>query len=123
MKKRNAVLALTVAFVLLFSACTALLPKQIVGEWTKTETVLGVVTETKYVFNEDGTGTIPAVLGIDLPITYTIEEDVLEIKVTTPEMIEEFAEDLTSKKYTVQIKGKTLTLTNGDKTIELTRKK
>lgn len=123
MKKAKALLALLTVSVLLFSACTALLPKMIVGEWTKTNTVLGVVTETKYVFNEDGTGTMPAVLGFDIPMTYTIEEDVLEIKITTPELVEEMVEGISTQKYTIQINGDKLILKDGDKTVELTRKK
>ena len=123
MKKAKALLALLTVSVLLFSACTALLPKMIVGEWTKTNTVLGVVTETKYVFNEDGTGTMPAVLGFDIPMTYTIEEDVLEIKITTPELVEEMVEGISTQTYTIQINGDKLILKDGDKTVELTRKK
>ena len=47
---------------------------KIVGTWSTQEKVLGTInTETRYTFNEDGTGKVRTVLGIEFNMTYGID--------------------------------------------------
>lgn len=75
-------LSLFIVAVLIFglSGCFGSLnEKLIVGTWIAKKNVLGLVSETEYVFNEDGTGSMSTVLGIKVATTYTIDEDTLSI--------------------------------------------
>ena len=100
---------LIIAVVLTVSCGAA---ERIVGTWKNQNTVLGVVVETTYVFNEDGTGSIGALLDIPINMTYVVEKDVLTITYNTLG-VETIIE------YTVAFSGETLTLTNDSETITL----
>lgn len=107
--RKIAALVLVVVMVFMLSACLA--PKlAIVGTWKSEETVLGVVTQTSYTFNEDGTGEMTGVLTV--PFTYIFTEDKLCI---TTKVIG--IENTTS--YTYQFSGKKLTLTGEKETLVL----
>ena len=103
--------AMLLAVIMLFGlvACTS--PnKAIVGTWKSQNTVLGVVTETKYVFNEGGTGTISTFLNVDF--TYAFAEDKLII--TTVALGIE-----SSDVYSFAFDGDKLTLSNDEETVIL----
>ncbi len=106
--KKTFLVILAVAMAVMLVSCT--MPwNSIVGTWVNQNTVLGVVTETGYVFNEDGTGSRNVVLDVDF--TYTVDGDSLTI---TYEVLGiEYTEE-----YTFKISGNTLTLTDdsGDTT-------
>ncbi len=107
--KRTVIALLTIVMILMVVACSAP-EKSIVGTWKSQNTFLGVVTETKYVFNEDGTGTKSTVLDVDF--TYTIAEDKLTITTVTL--------GIESKdEYSFQFKDNKLILTNDSETIDL----
>ncbi len=109
MKKRIiAVLAAVMLFVL--TSCS----QSVVGEWKSHSSVLGVVTETEWTFNEDGTGEKDNVLKVDF--TYTVDGDKLQI--TTDPLGIKLTEE-----YTFKIKGNKLTLTRNSESIELERVK
>ncbi len=109
MKRAFAIILVVVMTTVMLSSCT--LPWQsVVGTWKREETILGVVTETTYVFNEDGTGTMTLVLDFDF--TYTIEGNQLTITTTTLGIE-------SSEVYTYKRSGNTLTLTNDSETITL----
>lgn len=102
-------LFLVLTMALGFVSCAT--PEQsIVGEWKCQESILGVVTETKYTFNEDGTGTKSAVVDVDF--TYSFTEDKLII--TTSVLGVESKDE-----YFFKFSGKKLELTGKDKTINL----
>lgn len=75
------ILASLLIAVMLLSLCACVPAKLfIVGQWKSQTKVLGVVTETVYTFNKDGTGTKSNVL--DIPFTYSFSEDKLLITTT-----------------------------------------
>ncbi len=115
-------LALMMALVLatMLGACSLGLGKvKIVGTWENTKTVLGADVTTTYIFNADGTGTVKTPLGIDAGFTYTLTDDVLEIKMTALEAI-----GVSSGKYTVSFSGNKMYMTTDTLglTVEYTKK-
>lgn len=104
-------IAMTLVLVCLLCACAAPADK-IVGTWKNQKTVLGIVTETTYVFREDGTGKRSGIL--DVEFTYDIIEDQLVLTFS--------AIGLESKEtYSYAFEGDTLTLTGNGETMVLTR--
>lgn len=102
-------------FVIVISLCACVAPeKVIVGTWKSQTTVLGIVTETKYTFNEDGTGTKSNV--IDVSFTYSFEDDKLVITTSTLGIEN-------TDKYAFEFKGDSLTLTNDKETVNLEKVK
>ncbi len=109
------VLAGLLLAVMVLGLCACAAPeKAIVGTWKNQSTVLGVVTETTFTFNEDGTGTKSSVLDVDF--TYSIEEETLLI--TTSALGIEYTE-----KYSFDFKINKLVLTGEKDTIELEKVK
>lgn len=107
---KRAIAALLV-MVLVLTLCSCASPeKAIVGTWKSQNTVLGVVTETKYVFNEDGTGTMTNI--IDIGFTYAFVDEKLVITTETLGI-------QSSTEYTYQFDGSKLTLRNDNDTINL----
>jgi hypothetical protein len=104
------VLSFVLVLVLVAAMCGCSPEKAIVGTWTSKNTVLGVVTETTYVFRADGTGERSGLL--TTAFTYTITEDALEL--TTSVMGLEHKES-----YAYRFEGKKLTLTGGNEPIVL----
>ena len=104
------VLSLVLVFVLVAAMCGCSPEKAIEGTWKSRNTVLGVVTETTYVFRADGTGERSGLL--TTAFTYTITEDALEL--TTSVMGLEHKES-----YAYRFEGKKLTLTGGNEPIVL----
>ena len=78
MKKVISVILIAVLMLCMVTSCGS---KALVGTWSRQYSVLGVVNEDKFVFNEDGTGELTTVLGIGLDMTYTAEDGVLNIVV------------------------------------------
>lgn len=101
--------------LLVFGMCACSSPEEsIVGTWTSRNTVLGIVTETVYTFNEDGTGTKSNVLDIDF--TYAFSEEKLSITTTT------FGIEITEE-YSYEFKDSKLVLTGENDTISLEKVK
>ena len=101
--------------VMVFALCSCAAPeKSIVGTWKNQTTVLGVVTETTYTFNEDGTGTKSNVL--DINFTYSFEEEKLLITTSTLGIEN-------TEKYSFDFNGDKLVLTGEKETIELEKVK
>ncbi|MBE6916698.1 MAG: hypothetical protein E7470_02160 [Ruminococcaceae bacterium] len=110
---RKAIAAvLVLVLVLSLSACTP--QKKVLGTWKHQSNVFGIVTETLYTFNEDGTGTMSTL--VDIAFTYTIDDNVLRITTTVLEMSH-------TDTYTYQFDGDKLTLTGDNETLELTKVK
>ncbi len=88
MKKALSILVALLVVVIGLSGCAGLNEsmneRMIIGTWTAKNNVFGVVTETEYTFNEDGTGSMSTVLGIGIATTYTIDEDSITINTDTP---------------------------------------
>lgn len=112
MKKVVATLLL-MAMALMFCFC-AVPEKSIVGEWTSKVTVLGVVTETTYTFNDDGTGSISNVL--DIAFTYAFEDEKLVMTMSILGME-------SSIEYDYSFKGDTLVLTSEGESVTLEKVK
>lgn len=87
----------------------AISERLIVGEWTSKTNVMGVVTETTYTFNEDKTGSISGLFGIELATTYNIDDTHLIVVTDTPTLQKTF-------KYTYEIDGEKLILVDDDGT-------
>ena len=115
--KKTAIRFICAVAVLLLTACAlvscASAEKQIIGEWVDTNNILGIETETVYVFNEDGTGTKKALLTADF--TYTIKDDKLFLTYNTLGIE-------TTDEFTFELKDDTLTLTKGGNVVTLDRK-
>ncbi len=109
------VLALSVALIMVLClfACSA--KNLLVGSWEHEETVLGVVTRSTYVFNEDGTGKTTTVLGIELDMTYVVDGDKLSI--TTETLGVE-----STKEYTFELTVNELTIIDGEERTVYTKK-
>ena len=112
MQKFIAVLLLV---VMVFTLCACAGPeKAIVGTWKSQNTILSIVTETTYTFNEDGTGTKSNVL--DIKFTYSFEGE--ELLITTSALGIENTE-----KYAYEFNGDKLVLTGDKETINLEKVK
>ena len=112
MRKILAILLLVMMTLVLFSCAKP--EEEILGTWKHQNTVLGVVTETTYTFNADGTGTKSNVLDVDF--TYSFLGDKLQI--TTSALGVGFVEQ-----YTFDFKGDKLLLTDEKETLELQKVK
>lgn len=119
-------LSFAAAFLMLALAVVSCSPQSMIkGTWVKQETVLGIVTETSYVFGDDGTGSMSTVLGIDIPMTYTIDSSKLTVKIDTFDVAENVLEQLGidySVEYSYTIVGNKLTLNDGKKDMVFTKK-
>lgn len=110
MKKVTALL-LVLVLMLCFAGCT---PQQkIIGTWKNQTSALGVVVETSYTFNEDGTGTMSTFLLTGIAFTYTISGDVLTItsNVLGVEGTTEFQVEFEGDRLTMTANGESVTLT------------
>ena len=104
--------ALLLAAMAMCVLCSCASPEeQLVGTWKRQDTVLGVVTETKYTFNEDGTGTRSGIIGTDF--SYTIDGDKLILTAKV------FGIDTGTETYSYKINGKKLLMTRDGETLEL----
>ncbi len=120
--KKIKLIAIVAAVLFVLAACSA--QDRIVGTWKSQTTVLGVVTEQEYVFNEDGTGSTPGILGIPAAMTYTIDGNSLVVKNAVLDAAEEIVGKDLSTTYTVEFGIDTLTLIDKDgEEIKLTKSK
>ena len=110
------ILAVVLVAVLALAFCACFPEKQIIGTWKNQETVLGVVVETTYVFNEDGTGTMSVGNVVPVELEYSFKDDKLNITVNTLGI-------KTTTEYSFDFKGDELTLTNGSNSIKLVKQK
>ncbi len=109
------IISVALVALLLLSLCACVPPeKAIVGTWTNQKTVLGVVTETKYVFNADGTGTRTTIL--EMGFTYEISGDKLAITTETLGI-------KNTEEYTFIFEDGKLILTNSLGSLELEKAK
>lgn len=109
------ILAVALLIVMLLGLCACTAPeKSIVGTWKNQCTVLGIVTETIYTFNEDGTGSKTNIVNISF--TYSFSEE--KLLITTSTLGIENTEE-----YTFDFNGNKLVLTGERDTIELEKVK
>ena len=80
MKKVISILLVVLMLVCVLTSCGE---KRLVGTWIRTHSVLGVETEDIYVFNEDGTGKMTTLGGVEVDMTYTVEDGKIAITVNT----------------------------------------
>lgn len=115
--KTNKTIALSLLLVLLMGTLLACTPaeKKLIGTWSNTSSTLGVVTETVYIFNEDGTGSSSTVLGIGIPFTYTFNQN--QLTITRSVLGVE-----SSEVYSVSFSGDKLIMSKNNERMELTRK-
>ena len=120
--KKMRLIAIAAAVLLVLAACSA--QSRIVGTWEGQSSLLGIVTEYEYTFNEDGTGKVPGPLGLSVDMKYTVEGDTLVIKNAVVEAAEEIVGKDFSTTYTVKFGSGTLTLVDAEgKEINLTKVK
>lgn len=112
--KKALICILLIITVILTASCTT--AERIIGTWKNQTSVLGVVVETTYVFNEDGTGTVGTLLDIPLDMTYTLDGDILTVTTSTLGVE-------TVTQYTVSFDGDSLVLANDNETITLNKAK
>ena len=82
MKKIITVFMLVIVAMMTVACATD--SSKIVGTWSTQEKVLGTInTETRYTFNEDGTGKVRTVLGIEFNMTYGIDNENKSLTIKT----------------------------------------
>lgn len=114
-KKIGAIALITVMLFTMLAGCSSY-EKQIVGVWKSQKTTLGIVTETVYTFNEDGTGNTSGVLGLNLDMTYVITDSTITITYASDVI------DIQSQKiFTYTLKKDTLVLTEGSESTTFTK--
>ena len=101
--------------VVLLALCACSPAKRIVGEWKTQSTVLGVVVETTYVFDENGTGKKCG--AAEIPFTYEVQDNKLLITTSI------IGVDVSKKEYSIDFKGNTIILTDENEVIELIKEK
>ena len=116
MNLRRITAVLLVALCLMSMAGCGSPEKAIVGTWVGRQEAFGVSTEKKFVFNEDGTGYMSVVLGVELSTTYTITDTEITITPTSTGSLVDLV-------YSYTLKGDTLTLSDGEDTFTLERQK
>ena len=87
--------------------------KTIIGSWKYQTSVLGVVTETTYTFNEDGTGSMNAIIGIAFEYSFSGDKLFITTNLLGMENTDEYV-------YKFDGKDK-LTLTKGGESMTLER--
>jgi len=121
MKKVLSVVLVICLAASLFSGCAALTGKmneaKLVGTWENKVDLgfFGVSYDKTYIFNDDGTGSMPVLDGsisLDINFTYTVEENTLTIVTDS----ENYSKTLV---YTMAFEEDTLTLTdqNGEENV------
>lgn len=117
-KNMKKAISLALIFVLVlaaFASCGSP-EKKLIGTWKGDVELLGVTTSYEYTFNEDGTGKMTGVLGsTGVAFDYSIGEDG-KLNVTTKLLGVE-----STKTYTYTVEKNTLTLTEGETVITLTK--
>ena len=115
MKKVISIFFFLVLSVFLLCSCGVKHEKAIIGTWEGTKDVL--IGEVKYAFTfyEDGTG-VMSTPGIDLGVTmtYTITDETLTVETSVLGISN-------TNTYTMEFGDTTLTLTNAEDTIVLTK--
>lgn len=114
-KKIGALAIITVMLFTMLAGCSSY-EEKIVGVWKSQKTTLGVVTETVYTFNEDGTGTTSGLLGVDLDMTYVITDSTITITYAS-----ELLDIKTQSIFTYTLKKDTLVLTEGSESTTFTK--
>lgn len=113
MKKTVSILLVVLSLVLMFSGCMKPEDK-IIGTWNGEASLLGVVADYSFTFNEDGTGKMSTALEIGVSMTYTISDTTLDITTSVLGISN-------TKSYTYAFDKNTLTLNDGNDTIVLTK--
>ncbi len=115
MKKAISLVLIFVLVLAAFASCGSP-EKKLIGTWKGDVELLGVTTSYEYTFNEDGTGKMTGVLGsTGVAFDYSIGEDG-KLNVTTKLLGVE-----STKTYTYTVEKNTLTLTEGETVITLTK--
>lgn len=105
-------LVLIVCLVFIFSACSvsSIDEARIEGSWTsQTKIISGIVTETTFTFGENGMGSISTLLGINISMTYSLEDGQLVMVTDTPILKKTFIYD-----YEISKSEMILTDSNGE---------
>ena len=108
MKKALSVIVILCIVLTAFAACAPKPEKAILGTWKGQVTVLGVSTNVEYTFNENGSGVMTTELGVGIAMNYTI------VTTDTPLLRKSFT-------YTYAFDGDTLTLTDANGSMTLTK--
>lgn len=124
MKKALSIIMVMCIAIGLFAGCSSLTgainESKLIGTWEceKETGLFGTTVDLTYTFEEDGKGSMPLLdsgIGVDVNFTYTVEEDILTIKVES---------DLLSRTdvYTMVFEDDVLTLTDDSgEVLELTK--
>lgn len=114
MKKALSVIVILCIVLTAFAACAPKPEKAILGTWKGQVTVLGVSTNVEYTFNENGSGVMTTELGVGIAMNYTITDTALTVTTDTPLLQKSFT-------YTYVFDGDTLTLTDANGSMTLTK--
>ena len=112
MKKALSVIVILCIVLTAFAACAPKPEKAILGTWKGQVTVLGVSTNVEYTFNENGSGVMTTELGVGIAMNYT--DTALTVTTDTPLLQKSFT-------YTYAFDGDTLTLTDANGSMTLTK--
>ncbi len=114
MKKALSVIIILCIVLTAFAACAPKPEKAILGTWKGQVTVLGVSTNVEYTFNENGSGVMTTELGVGIAMNYTFTDTALTVTTDTPLLQKSFT-------YTYAFDGDTLTLTDANGSMTLTK--
>ena len=109
MKKALSVIVILCIVLTAFAACAPKPEKAILGTWKGQVTVLGVSTNVEYTFNENGSGVMTTELGVGIAMN-----SALTVTTDTPLLQKSFT-------YTYAFDGDTLTLTDANGSMTLTK--
>lgn len=114
MKKTVSVILVLCLALTLLAACAPKPEKAILGTWSGQVTLLGLSSNVEYTFNENGSGVMTSAVGVGIAMNYTIDESVLTVTTDTPLLQKTYT-------YTYEFGDDTLSLTDSDGTMVLTK--
>lgn len=114
MKKAISVILILCLSLTLLAACAPKPEKAILGTWKGQVTLLGISSDVKYTFNENGSGVMTSAIGVGIAMNYTIDETSLIVITDTPLLQKTYT-------YTYEFGDDTLSLTDSDGTMVLTK--
>lgn len=114
MKKAISVILILCLSLTLLAACAPKPEKAILGTWKGQVTLLGISSDVEYTFNENGSGVMTSAIGVGIAMNYTIDETSLIVITDTPLLQKTYT-------YTYEFGDDTLSLTDSDGTMVLTK--
>lgn len=102
-------------FILTSCSVNSIDEARIEGSWvSQTKIISGIVTETTLTFDEDGEGTISTLLGLKIPMTYSLDDGMITIVANTSLLQKSF-------EFDYELKMDELVIITSDETVVFER--